>query len=95
MAYADALVAAVLAATVAELDWAAAHASPEYAVLNACRALRYAQEGTLSSKVDGGEWYLARHREDPDVRAAVDAILDGASGSAAMRSSSGTPHRPR
>ena len=32
----------------------------EYAVLNACRAWRYAVDGTLVSKIDGGEWALSR-----------------------------------
>lgn len=42
-----------------ELAWARAHAPAEYAVLNACRALRYAREGVVCSKVAGGEWARA------------------------------------
>ncbi len=38
--------------------------SAAYAVVNAPRALRFAVDGTLYSKVDGGEWAL-RHGE-PD-----------------------------
>ena len=44
----------------------------EYAVLNACRALLFATDGTLRSKVAGGEWYLAVHPGDEVVRAALD-----------------------
>jgi streptomycin 3"-adenylyltransferase len=43
-----------------ELTWAIEHVPDEYAVLNACRALRYATDGALVSKVAGGEWALAR-----------------------------------
>jgi streptomycin 3"-adenylyltransferase len=50
----------VLAQVVDELSWALEHASPTYAVLNACRAWRYAAEGSLVSKVDGGQWALER-----------------------------------
>ncbi len=41
-----------------ELAWAMASASVEYAVLNACRALRFAREGVVCSKVEAGEWGL-------------------------------------
>jgi Domain of unknown function (DUF4111) len=61
----------VLAAIVDELDWAGRHASTGYAVLNACRAERYAVDGRLVSKVAGGEWYLARYGADPVVSAAL------------------------
>jgi Domain of unknown function (DUF4111) len=44
----------------AELRWAAEQSPGEYAVLNACRAWRYAADGTLVSKIDGGEWALSR-----------------------------------
>ena len=43
-----------------ELTWAAEHNPSEYAVLNACRAWRYAVDGSLVSKVDGGRWAEAR-----------------------------------
>ncbi|WP_165367822.1 aminoglycoside adenylyltransferase domain-containing protein [Phytoactinopolyspora endophytica] len=55
----------VRAQLLAELYWAAEHASNEYAVLNACRAWRYAAEHTLVSKIDGGQWALD-HTEGPD-----------------------------
>lgn len=61
----------------AELRWALSHASTGYAVLNACRAVRFAEDGRLCSKIDGGEWYLAQHRHSPAVRAALDFQLCG------------------
>lgn len=76
----------VLAALRAELEWALEHASGDYAVLNACRALRYAEDGTLCSKVDGARWWLARRpgdpvviaadKEAPDVRRFVEDVLE-------------------
>jgi streptomycin 3"-adenylyltransferase len=62
----------ILAAMLGELRWALSHASTEYAVLNACRAVRFADDGRLCSKLDGGHWYLTRHGHDPVVRAALD-----------------------
>lgn len=55
----------------AELEWGVSSAPFEYAVLNACRALRFAADGTLRSKVAGGEWYLAGYPHDEVVRAAL------------------------
>jgi hypothetical protein len=54
------------------LDWyAREEPTTPSAVLNACRALRFAEEGVFSSKPAGGDW--ARERlPDPDV---VDAAL--------------------
>jgi streptomycin 3"-adenylyltransferase len=46
------------AAIAAELEWGLAEASFHYAVLNACRAVRFAVDGALVSKVAGAEWYL-------------------------------------
>jgi aminoglycoside adenylyltransferase-like protein/nucleotidyltransferase-like protein len=63
----------VLAQLADELVWAVEHAAPEYAVLNACRARRYAADGVLVSKVDGGRWALTRLTE-PE-RTLVDAAL--------------------
>ncbi|WP_428847170.1 aminoglycoside adenylyltransferase domain-containing protein [Nocardia arthritidis] len=50
----------VLAQLVRELRWAAEHAAGEYAVLNACRAWRFAVDSTLVSKIDGGRWAMDR-----------------------------------
>lgn len=55
----------------AELAWGVSSAPFEYAVLNACRALCFAADGTLRSKIAGGEWYLASHPGDEVVRAAL------------------------
>jgi hypothetical protein len=62
----------VLAAMRAELRWGLDNAPAAYTVLNACRALRYAEDGRLCSKVEGGEWFLARHPGDPIVTAVLD-----------------------
>jgi Domain of unknown function (DUF4111) len=43
-----------------ELRWAEEHASPSYQVLNACRALRFLEEGVLCSKLEGAEWARSR-----------------------------------
>jgi hypothetical protein len=43
---------------------------PVSGILNACRAWRFAVEGTLVSKPDGGRWVLAR-KENSLVRGAV------------------------
>ncbi|MET9658827.1 aminoglycoside adenylyltransferase domain-containing protein [Streptomyces sp. NPDC006510] len=59
------------AAIGSELRWALDHAGPTYAVLNACRALRFADDGQLCSKVDGGRWYLARRGDNAVVAAAI------------------------
>lgn len=50
---------AVLSALADELEWGLEHAPSPYAVLNACRALLYLQEGQLVAKVTGGRWALA------------------------------------
>jgi streptomycin 3"-adenylyltransferase len=50
----------VLAQLSIELRWSATHRPNEYAVLNACRAWRFAVHGTIVSKVDGGRWALDR-----------------------------------
>ncbi|MFI7642817.1 aminoglycoside adenylyltransferase domain-containing protein [Nonomuraea sp. NPDC049400] len=50
----------IMARLVPELRWAAEHAPGEYAVLNACRAWRFAADATLVSKIDGGQWALHR-----------------------------------
>jgi Domain of unknown function (DUF4111) len=54
---ADDLISAQLAA---ELRWGADHAPAEYAVLNACRAWRFAVDRAIVSKIDGGQWALGR-----------------------------------
>jgi hypothetical protein len=61
----------LVTAILVELEWGVSSASFEYAVLNACRALRFAADGSLPSKVAGGEWYLAGHPSAEVVRAAL------------------------
>lgn len=61
----------VLGAMAADLRWAIGRGRIGYAVLNACRALRYAECGLLCGKWDGAEWYLAHHPGDPVVLAAL------------------------
>lgn len=39
-----------------ELRWGLDQGTAAYALLNACRALRYQREGTLISKLACGEW---------------------------------------
>jgi streptomycin 3"-adenylyltransferase len=68
-----AIPASVVAAQLArELGWAIEHADASYAILNACRALRYRDEGTLCSKSDGGTWALARRIQPALVQRALD-----------------------
>jgi hypothetical protein len=50
----------VLPQLASELRWSTEHAPGEYAVLNACRAWRFAVDGALVSKIDGGRWALGR-----------------------------------
>ncbi|MER5617431.1 aminoglycoside adenylyltransferase domain-containing protein [Streptomyces sp. NPDC002215] len=70
------------AAMVSELRWALDHATATYAVLNACRALRFADDGQLCSKLDGGRWYLARHGDNAVVAAALAHQREGHTGPA-------------
>jgi len=60
----------------AELRWAAIEAPTTCAVLNACRALRFADDFTICSKTDGGRWALAHHIQ-PDLVAAALAHRSG------------------
>ncbi len=43
-----------------ELDWGLEHGSTAYQTLNAARVWRFAEEGVICSKVDGGRWALGR-----------------------------------
>jgi streptomycin 3"-adenylyltransferase len=55
-----------------ELRWAVEHATGSYAVLNACRALRYRDEQVLCSKTEAAEWALARQIAPSLVAAALE-----------------------
>ena len=63
----------IMAQLAGELRWAARHAPGEYAVLNACRTWRFAVDGALVSKLDGGEW--AHGRLPAHDRALVETAL--------------------
>lgn len=54
-----------------EVRWGQEHGHLSYAVLNACRAVRFATDGMLCSKVDGGEWMLAGRSAEPVIRQAL------------------------
>jgi predicted nucleotidyltransferase len=64
----------VLAAMAADLRWALEHGRAAYAVLNACRAVRFAEAGVVCSKLDGAAWWLARHAGDPREATVVAAV---------------------
>jgi streptomycin 3"-adenylyltransferase len=57
----------VLAYLADELSWGLANAPERYAVLNACRALVYLADGTIISKVTGGQTALQRGLGPADV----------------------------
>lgn len=51
---------AILGYLADEMDWALAHGTEPYVVLNACRALVYCREDEIVSKVAGGQEVLRR-----------------------------------
>lgn len=57
----------VLAHLAAELLWGVKHGSEAYAVLNACRALVYAIQGDIVSKIEGGRRALNEGLGPPGV----------------------------
>ncbi|MDT0320225.1 aminoglycoside adenylyltransferase domain-containing protein [Streptomyces millisiae] len=75
----------ILAAMAADLRWAIDAGHAAYAVLNACRAARFAEEGRLCSKLDGARWYLGRHPDDATVTAALTRHLGGGRGPSVER----------
>lgn len=78
--------ATITAHLVDELTWAADNAPGSYAVLNACRALRFISEGVICSKSDGAVWALREEIEPDLVSAALAARRSGSGGPAASRS---------
>jgi Aminoglycoside adenylyltransferase, C-terminal domain len=54
-----------------ELEWGVEHAPLSYAVLNACRALRFAADRELVSKVDAGRWYQHEYGDHDVVAEAL------------------------
>jgi Domain of unknown function (DUF4111) len=67
----------IIRALLDELRWGPANASEAYAVLNACRSIRYLHEGILCSKVDGAKWMLARGSAPAVVSEALAQQLAG------------------
>ncbi|GAB3857224.1 aminoglycoside adenylyltransferase domain-containing protein [Dactylosporangium cerinum] len=67
----------ILTAMIDELASPSLQQAAVYAVLNACRATRFAAEGRLGSKLEGGEWFLRRHGPNPVVGAALTAQRHG------------------
>jgi hypothetical protein len=68
----------LLLALADDLAWALEQELGGYAVLNACRALRLAREGTFCSKPEGGAWAVANGVGD---RASIEAALRRQAGS--------------
>ena len=60
-----------------ELRWALEHAPESYAVLNACRALRYRFERAICSKSDAGRWALGEGVDPSLVQRALSARQRG------------------
>ena len=56
-----------------ELAWGLANAPARYAVLNACRAWAFAEDGHILSKLEGGAWALARGFEPDAITSALAA----------------------
>jgi streptomycin 3"-adenylyltransferase len=63
--------ASVLRCFADDLTWALDRGLTGYAVLNACRALRFARDGGLYSKLEGGTWALDEGIGDPALIAAA------------------------
>jgi hypothetical protein len=63
--------ALVLECMLGDLRWSLDHATTAYQVLNACRVLRFLDDGTARSKRSGGEWALARGGDRSIIEAAV------------------------
>jgi hypothetical protein len=60
-----------------ELAWGLDHADAKYAVLYACRALAYAVDSKVLSKVAGGRWALGRGYNDAAINRALAAQTAG------------------
>lgn len=62
---------AIAAAMRDEIDWARAHAAPEYLVLTSARAWLFAETRRLASKVEAGEWAAERYAEPHVIEVAL------------------------
>jgi streptomycin 3"-adenylyltransferase len=61
----------VLEAMLDELAWAYEHATPAYTILNACRAVQYADTGELTSKFEGARWMIEQRKRPMIVQIAL------------------------
>jgi hypothetical protein len=61
----------ILSSFVNDLEWALENKAGAYGVLNSCRVLRFAREGGLYSKLEGGEWALESGIGDAHVISAA------------------------
>jgi hypothetical protein len=61
----------VLEAMLDELEWALENAPPHYTILNACRAICYAETGNLVSKLEGGHWFTRTRKHTGPVHYAL------------------------
>lgn len=61
----------ILEALLDELQWAIDNQSPTYTILNACRAVLYADAGELASKSDGAHWMIEKRRRPMVVQFAL------------------------
>jgi hypothetical protein len=61
----------LLRALAHDLAWSMDRGIGVYAVLNACRALRFAQEGVLCSKLARGDWAIEQGVADTDLVASA------------------------
>ena len=74
----------LLRSLAADLAWSVEVQAGTYGVLNACRALRFAREGVLCTKLQGGEWAIEQGLVDVDLVASAlryqrgaDEVVDG------------------
>jgi hypothetical protein len=78
-----------------ELIWGLEHASEAYAVLNACRALLFAADGRIVSKIDGGQTALIHGAPTSLIHAAATTRRQAAPASPAPSASPAPPSGPR
>lgn len=65
----------ILEASISEIEWARGEGDLAYAALNASRALRYAQENVLCSKLEGWLWLRSRIADQANADLALTAYL--------------------
>ena len=62
---------ALLRSSAEDLQWALDRGTHAYAVLNACRAMRFLDEDAVCSKIEGASWALARGADPHVIEAAL------------------------